>query len=455
MNKIIIVIICSFICSPTFANNEIIDVSSLIGADGLRNDRDHKNDKANAAILVKAAEKLMTPAGLIFADDLVNVALILDPSNFKAQFYRRLIAPAREYIGFYRRIKPIVQKIENSEKRNEYYKNVADIKSSTPYGGYRDFLFGGDAPAWENESDLQKSIDRTVQRLDELRLFIKNNKGRGLKGLIISTALTDSNNNYISFADIIKKCNVTEKSVGVYEISLCPYIVQRSFQVSKSDWETLQSIVAGTEMGFVFMGAYNLHGWLHIQREQNKRENSNLSPLTDKELTSIVTRYEDFGKLRKENKLFVAPDLAADVVSGSRWLKANEKNLCVIKKNKYGGVVAYGVENDKNLFINGACIYPDDTKEFEHATRQVDVAISGGLIIENLLVRSDTLGKLEAVTLRPMTLIEHPISDLKEILPAKFNSCGYTTQFKDESLGGLFVNGNASRYTVDENRCSK
>src|SRR5688572_15522120 len=65
---------------------KIVDVSDILN-------RSVKSDKEDAVILVKAAEDLLIPGGVSYADELMNVALLIDPSNIKAQFYRRLLAP--------------------------------------------------------------------------------------------------------------------------------------------------------------------------------------------------------------------------------------------------------------------------------------------------------------------------------------------------------------------------
>src|SRR5262245_35420531 len=74
-----------------------IDLSDILGGEQRNGEEVIKtSDKRSAEKLVQAGESLLVPGGLIYADRLFNAALVIDPSNLRAQFYRRLVAPMRE-----------------------------------------------------------------------------------------------------------------------------------------------------------------------------------------------------------------------------------------------------------------------------------------------------------------------------------------------------------------------
>lgn len=448
------------IMEPAFANGKskapiqkkIVDVSHLFNG-GLTN-QPRPDAKKEAAELVQAGEELLLPGGAIYADDLFNVALQIDPSNLKAQLYRRLLGPIREFHGAYRRSESLSRQTESRARHAQWLKDKREMERTLPQGGYRDLILGGELPEWQSEADVQETIDRVIGRLDELRTFIRVNKNRGLRGMtIVSSYYADEDQPESSEVD---RCNVRELGMGKFEVSVCPDYKQRRFVTDRADWESLQAAVAGTQMYFVLASAYDLKGTLTAIKAQNLKEETKNTSLTDKELVSIYSRYQTFGKLRRAQRLAALPNLAADALSGARWLKQNESRLCQIRNGHYG-LESEGVKRPNNLFTSGACISPGKDEEFTNLGNKIDVALTGAVIVENLVVggsRAPNLSRVKKnVELRPLALINQPIADLKTLFPSQFNDCGSALNLGDETFGKLFVSEKASTYLLHNKYC--
>lgn len=425
---------------------QIVDVSEALKIPHwMQFDKEEKAKQAK--ILINQAERLMVPAGIVYASDLVNTALKYDPSNFKAQFYSRLLAPTMELQGLHRRLKEIAE--ENASDMTGYNSRTALYNK----GGMGAFLLGGSQPAFKNERDIQKTTDRVVQRLDELRQFIRRSKSQKIKVPFVAnlkrkevtipggfTYQTD-----YEVDEIMELCNVEQVKKGVFKIAPCSIYTHKLVEISRTDWELLQGSTAGLEAYLVLASAYDLSGGLGVYAKREKA--SRQSPFIKKALSndtvfSTLKTHRDFGKLRNENKLFLVPELGSDTLSAFKWLKGVEKDLC--RQNESGQLVSQRREG--YLFGLGACIFPKTKSKYTDFVLKAQLALRGSIITVPLESRDSK--KIEKVYVQPMALVFNPPVSIEPIVPNQFNRCGKSLSFGDDTLGGIFGHNNASTYLL-------
>ncbi len=448
-----LVLLVSFFGSISYA--KIIDINYVFNNTKISNIK-------KAEILVSAGEQLLVPAGITYADSLFNTALLKDPGNIKANFYRRMLAPIMVFKGYHRRVKNLTYS-KGSKRDIESYNSALEGMPSE--GGFKDFLNG---ESWQkpfkNVSDIQKLMDDAVRKFDLLRLFLKKTSIKQATIPIVHFLNIHEGESNKSFNDVAKLCNVTQLNIGKFEIAPCKYISVEKKVVDNTDLQGLKGITAGMEILFAISSSYNLNGALDVASENSKREDQQKEKLTDKELFKILRNNKKFGKLRNRSHLAVVPDLAGDIYAAVKWYRKLDSKLC--KRDHrvyYGSNKEYSwtddvsVERPNNL-LDGVCASPRDENEWLDVSKKVELALSGSFFISEVkridYSPKSTVGMVRKKTYKFNVLAPffNPVNDISVLLPSKFDKCGDADNIGDDpTLLGIFPDGDAQDYSDFEN----
>jgi hypothetical protein len=359
----------------------------------------------------------MTPLGFMYADVVFDKALEIDPKNDRARFYKAFLKPVMSLRGSLARVKPLVD-LSDSATRTNYKKTIDEI----PNSGLRTFLLDGPADIVDEKS-AQDFLAQYRNELNEYRLFLRENKG--LKLTLNLSELSWQGR----IDEVVKECPVQEVSYGTYEIINCDFSKVLQVDVSRADIEIMQQIVAGYQLYSIMYTTYDATGLINLSSAQ---------PLTQKQAVLFLKSNSDFGKLRKDHQLETVLSMGSDVVAGVRWALTIQNELC-----------PNGSANPKNrpglLFREGICVKSrtDDGRSVQEILRTVESAIAGQSTPNVFIGRGINEGQTYDSVVNIAAPLKNPVQDLKSMMPTKFDQCGNATDVGDNTLGGLFPQGDA------------
>lgn len=382
-----------------------------------------ESDSSKAEKLALAAEQLLTPSGFIYADMILDQALKLDPKNKRAGLYKSFLAGSLATKGILARVKPLADKDPESKKKLE------EIISKMQDGSLKKFLLDG-KPEINNEKDVQAFADSVINGFGQFRQFLKANKNLEIE-LNVNDYMTSSGRSY-SYSSY---CNTYPTGNGNYETNCSTYEEESSnttpskFSLNRADIEGLQHITAGYQIYGSLLNSYSLSGAIGVAKNAANRD----KPTS--QIWKELARDADFGKLR--NDVFARiPELGTDAIIGVRWALSVQKQLC-----------PSGVETSDSrpgmLFGKGIC-FKQPTTDLEKTLEFVELALQG----QKIPVR---LGSIDSEII-PQAILSNPVKDLKTLKPV-FNDCGKIAAVADETLNGLFPNGDLNDALSESANC--
>ncbi len=110
-----------------------------------------KEKKAEA--IAEAGEQLIGTRSFVYANDVFETALKIDPTNRRAQFYHRSLAPSMALKGIATRVRPLL----DEKAKLEMEVNLANY----PDSGVKRFLTDGREDL-KSEKDIQVLIDAYI-----------------------------------------------------------------------------------------------------------------------------------------------------------------------------------------------------------------------------------------------------------------------------------------------------
>jgi hypothetical protein len=378
--------------------------------------------KEKAEKLALAGEQLVTLTGFMYAGDILDTALTLDPLNKRAQFYKSLIGAPLKLKGILTRVKPLIK--DNPEAQKSYDEVVANI----PNGGLKNFLFNGSENI-RTEKDVQAFLDEIYSAQDKFRTFLKNNRTTELTLNLNDVGLLKQ-----SMKETLESCYIEQVGSGSYDIKNCDLSKVMQLELNRADLESLQHITAGTQLYIMMYNSYDISGSVKVMRElQNSNSNT-----TSQEVWEKLASNTAFGKVRNPRFLQSIPNLGMDVVSGIRWAISMQSELCPSGQNEQG-------QRKGHLFSKGVCISSEnDGEPVENILKVIDVVLAG----QTQMVK---FGDMEA-EVKPTAILNKPVQDLKALKP-QFNECGKISSISDASVGGLFPNRDANKILENGSKC--
>ncbi len=460
-----------------------------VNANGILNDPDLSAEEKSAQ-LVAAGEQLIMPETFHLANSVFQQALEVDPTNKHAGLYVELLKPSMNLKGFLGRIEPLVQK---DEREYSKYKEQLDKKefflqgyhNGTVYGpdshafaGYEkmwsgsfisvDFLADSDGMAMiSTEKDLQDFIRGQVTAFDNLRVYLNqviNNEYE------ITLAERFAENRVSTRANT---CRFTIIGDFDYQIECDHNPEYMKVNVDRGDLEALKGMVTGMQIYHIIGSAYDIsEGQKHIM---NFRDN--IAHMSERnKIETVLNDNENTATLNENQMLGSILNLGKDAMIGARWLRENHVKMCPGQNN---GMAFYHrghhynqatgnweprrvlLRREGQLFDRGICwdeFLPQyDYQELGQIFDTIDKAIVGEEIeirsweMANVMddggsVSKRNTGQKVSATIKPSVFFANPISDLREVRPSEYNGCGKVKALSDNTIGGVFKNGDANDF---------
>lgn len=362
-----------------------------------------------------AAEQLVTPETFMYAYDVAQKALDIDPQNVRARVWKAAIAPTMELQGIYARIEPLVK--TDSELYENYVRDMGVMKKQIPEKAVADFLF--DAPAdIHTESEAQEVIARVTLRIDEFREVMNEVKNEDL-----TIHLNNSVSKESALSRAAESCIPQRVSEWVYDTSHCDFSRAYQVRLNRVEFESLQHYAAGLQTYLTIANSRDLSG-LFTQAKS-------LKYLSSEEQVDALFENSKFGTLRADHRMGALPSLAKDAVIGVRYAVKMQKEFCP-KDGRAGYVLSQGL-----------CV--ENSRDLERTLAAIETALQG---TQSILV-GERNGTPVYTVVNSTAFFTQPLEDLRSVLPSEYDSCGNVSAIADGTLGGVFPTGDLNHLIAD------
>lgn len=399
-------------CSPAVMSNTSAASSLEFDQQTYTFNRSLKRGTPEAKIesekMALLAEKLIRSNTIHIANKVAFQALELNQWNTRAQFVQKMTAPVIELKGIYRRVLPIASV---RPKKYREYKNFLNQIQHENVGmpDLTKFLLDGQ-PDLHRESEAQDVVEKYVERIDELRDWLKENRKQDF-----------TLNYYIPQGAEVPACTAKEKASGVWEVSNCTRNVQKvTAKLNMADFEALRQAFAGIQVYSAMATAYSVDG---IFKSGGSIPDEGATAKMKYESVSAI---KGVGQLRNTKFYVLAPKVMSDFVVGYKVAKKLHKELCPNGTD----------ENESRpgmLFHRGICA--EQLEDGDRVVALLDALAKGKITTTAMQI---TNAKMD-VTLDSKTFLRNPPKDLRDLGPVGFDSCGNVKSLGDGTAAGLFA----------------
>lgn len=287
-----------------------------------------------------------------------------------------------------------------------------------PNSPLKEFLTEKSGTAINTVTDLQDVLQKYYLAISEFRTFLKDNENTEMELHL----------NLSTFEQEIKKelynsCKSSDVD-GVFTIK-CDASLAATKKINIADMIALRQLTAGELLFGILYNSYSLEGL-----DKLGAANSN-GAMSSEEKTKFIFSQSEFGKLRKDNQFNLLSAIGSDLGAAVSWAVKYQDNLCHNKE------INSEDQRKGYLFKKGFCI-----KDLDEVNKKL-------LILQSALhgvIQIDNEDKNKKLNVDLFVWSRSPILDLRQVEPQGFNKCGGVTNFKDNTLGGLFVNNDADQF---------
>jgi hypothetical protein len=221
--------------------------------------------------------------------------------------------------------------------------------------------------------------------------------------------------------ELANTCKVNSQGENSIQIE-CDASNVATKKLNVADFVALRQAAAGEMIWGMEFNSYSLEGL----REYVKVDTSNM---TAKQQLDLLFQNEKFGKLRNDNLLPKLLAIGSDLGAAVNWAVKYKSTIC---PNGYPTK-----SNRPNyLFREGICI--ENSSELSKALVLLDSALKGAVPVD----LPDNAG---SARIDYFAWSRNPVADLRSLEPQFDSSGNVITTFKDNTLGGIFVDNNADK----------
>ncbi len=404
--------IALILCACTNYENSSAQGSIISGAKILSS---NSPAPQKATELANAAENLFAADGIKESHDLALQALHQDATNEKAGFIKVITEAILIQKGIFTRVLPL---FEHNMRIYNIYGSFADNYERNWSEALINFLRDG-KPDIKSENDLQKHLDLTIQSLDKIRLFAKNNKDQELTIKANSFLVPDLIERYANACEIKTLADLT------YQVS-CPDANSRfNITLNRADFEQIQHTAAFWMVYATVANAYDLSGTFSAFNI-----NFNQGELSPQQILDKIFQNKNFGHLRPKAKqqLQAVKEMGVDLLGGIDWAMSQQSKICPLGKPDPNNLPGH-------LMNTGYCTTP----EFKAMRDMLDLILSGKSV--DLTVGTNTPYTTQYTAI---AFFDNPVTDLRKLGPIKINSCMQLESVGDPTFGGIFPKGDAN-----------
>lgn len=371
------------------------------------------NDSMDAEELSLAAEQLITPNSFMYADKVLTQALAKDPTNFRAQFYKKMLAQPMLMKGMVTRTKGL-------------FKNNKDVKyDEVPNVALKKFLLDG-VNDIKTFSQLQDFLVQYRETVNDWRKFVKENVNQEF--------VVHLNPDVLKFNDVFdyrRSCYLKEEQNGNY-VYECDTKEVYNVKLNAGDLTAISQILAGKYLYTILATSYTVDG---IEKFVEK---STTNFLTNEQSANLLKSIPTLGLVRKDQAFTSIRSLGADLVSASKWVQQNMNALCPKGDGAFNQRRGF-------LFADGLCLGAKSEKA--DVLKVFESMIAGIAVVSS----EDVNCNKRNVRINAFNVFENPVQDLRQLAPIKYNAYDKVSELADKSFGGVFVDNDAEDFMLEKN----
>lgn len=369
------------------------------------------NAMAASSEITDSAERLITPSNFSEADKAFDKALIQDPSDIKALFYKNLLKPLILQKGFLARIKPLALK---EGYIADWQQKVDQIKNKK----LQSFLLDGPQDI-RKEEDLQNHTELIRKAYSDLRSFLKTNRTATLK-LNFPVGAWPKN-----FKGLLEVSGSVDETQADYF---------KQISIDTADILGLEQAAAGTMLSLAIPSSYDLNGLVSVLTKADQQK------LSSQETLNAIKSKDDLGKLKKQNVMNTIRELGPDVVVSAKWLVQYQDRLCPASLRK-------------GRLVEKLCVY-DKEKAIKNI-KLLEQSLLGPVMMTFVVADRNGQDQEQKTQFDPFQISNNPAQDLKSYLPEQVDNCRRATSFLDKSLNGIFPSNDVESILVPNTVCEK
>lgn len=417
------------------------------------------DEKMSSDDLIQVGEQLIGPYTFHLANHAFELVLQKDPNNKKAQFYVAFLKRYMVFKGILTRVKPYMRTNLQSAQHEKTIKSI-------PEHPLKSFLLAGQEDI-DDLGDIQNFLVEYRDAVDYFRNFLKQNPD-----LNMTFTMNPSVFNEKIQENLQNSCVAEQQVDGSYKVA-CDTSDVATIKINSADVVALRQEAAGEVLYLTLLNSHSLKGtdriWKNLENSQRSvctqrtesyvgYYDSNNNPvyynyqvqncraagnrISPEEVMTSLEGVRTFGQLRTDNKMSLVRTLGADFVAAAKWVLDYQAQLC---PNGPGQP-----QNRKGYLMNqGLCV--DNASDMERTIDMFERVLKG-------IVRTDMRandGQSVTTDLNIMAFFDHPVQDLRQLFPDKYDNCGNGTSLRDRTFGGVFPNKDANRFMLEKNNCGQ
>ncbi len=408
------------------------------------------SNQADAESLALLAERLFYTGGFIYVNEVADQALKLDPNNKRAKLYKAFGNWIDLSRGLLKRVTPLARTVGYRALQG-----LAELRDSMP-AGMRQFFLDGieDIQTTEELQDFflanRFAIQKIGDALEELGddLFVMTHYSLEVRYRYFDYWTQT----WYWYTDIYSgphwgNCPVSRIAPGVFVFEPCtwngwdgrhyPYpppssdiqvrLLRQQLITDRLDIEALKGVVNGMNIASsLLLSTYSLAGLENITSKL-----SSGIPATNEELHHLFQEQPKFLTLRDREWLSQIRLQGQEFLDALEWYQQNFSQLC----GSESGELRQG-----HFFGPQICFLKDLNKIMLTA----DQALRGSFPYEKSRLDWSEWPPVHRhynTRIDFIPFLQGQITDLRALLPNRFNSCGQSIGLPDESLGGVFPLG--------------
>jgi hypothetical protein len=369
--------------------------------------------KVHSAKITDAAERLVYTDGVVFAKGYFDQALKEDPNNIKARFYSGLLTLVALQQGLVKRVVPVVAYAATPGRQADYKSEVRKF----PEGYVKRFALNGSA----NIDSEDKVLVQLQTDMDHLMAFRASLNAMRDSGQTVSLYVPRIKE--FTLAEQDSRCPVQVMGDGVFKILHCSD-EQSTVRINFADFEALRLMIGGLVASYAPLFGYDMQGVLNVaHRLQNVRSVSQKTMITE------VKKEPRLGEVKSTYYLHIMAALGTEASSGYLVLSQIQK------------ACPQGEISDSNrpgyLYKSGFCASPS----FKNALVRANLTTQGTQTWKD----KDLHGADFTTALNGNPFFTGNVKNISSLLPNRFDHCGKASGLPDETLGGTFPNGDATK----------
>ena len=370
-------------------------------------------DKAEA--YAKAGETLLTAQGFSQAHELGELALQQDPENLRALFIRAISTPLVLQKGIAARLRGVAQR--DPRMLRDYDHSLRRESRNTDQPEVFKYALAGTADIVD-ERGVQQHFDELVKAFDDLRLFAKNHKDQTLTVKANKYLVNDLMHRYTG------GCEIKTTAALEYELICPPASTRYEVTMNRADFEALQDMATFMEIYVGDFNSYDVTGFFdQLRAHYKQRQDAN-------QITDALMHDGRFGALRSSQTLTKTRGWMLDVVESVRWMMANQSSICPKGTSD--------PHNRVGMWINSGLCYPPILGSYV----DIEVALINGGSEQRDYSNSED-GSYTSTDV-PFALLNHPLTNLRQLGPLQFDQCNGLISVGDQTLGGMTPRGDAN-----------